>query len=112
MGIAGAQNRPILGRRTGPLTDDRQASRPTPRCGCDALAHMNPKPPVLSLLLGLAFVAALGYGFYRLIMAVVVTASTVSSDTGKAIVTAGATIFASVASVVLGKIWEQRTKIK
>jgi hypothetical protein len=70
------------------------------------------RPPVLSLVLGIGVIAGAGYAFFRVVMFTANTLAAPSSDAGKAIVTAGATVFASVASLVLGKAWEQRTKLR
>jgi hypothetical protein len=56
-------------------------------------------------------VVGLGWGVYLVLGALLRQLAGVTTDVGKAIVTAGATVFAAVLSVVLGKLWEQRVKI-
>jgi hypothetical protein len=56
-------------------------------------------------------VVGLVWGAYLAGAALLHQLAGVTTDVGKAIVTAGATVFAATLSVVLGKLWEQRVKI-
>lgn len=75
-----------------------------------------PQRPVIAsliaFLLGLAILVGLGYGFYWLLARILDHLSNITSDSGKAMVAAGTTIFGSVVTLVFGKAWEQRVKIQ
>ncbi|WP_437619821.1 hypothetical protein [Sorangium sp. So ce1151] len=71
-----------------------------------------PQRRILPFLVGLATIIGLGYGFYWILSQLVQQLNNVTSDTGKAIVTAGVTVFSAVISLVVGKAWEQRVKIQ
>jgi hypothetical protein len=70
------------------------------------------KHPIRSFILSLLVVAAMGYGVYLGASKLLAQLAAVTSDLGKAIVAAGATITIATVTVVFGKIWEQRVKLQ
>jgi hypothetical protein len=67
--------------------------------------------PVLAVAFALIFLGIVGFGSYLALSALLRQLAGVTSDVGKGLVTAGATVFAAFLSLVIGKIWEQRVKI-
>ena len=65
-----------------------------------------------SLTIGVVLLGILGLGVYFFVSALLTKLNAVSSDLAKAIVAGAVTAFAAIVTVVLGKIWEQRTKIQ
>ena len=65
-----------------------------------------------SLFVSLVVVTLLFAGLYWLSILIIDKLNSVNSDLGKAIVTAAATGFFAVLALVIGKAWEQRTKIQ
>lgn len=70
------------------------------------------KHPIRAFLISLAVLAGLGYGAYWGLSRLVAQLAAVTSDLGKAIVAAGATVVVATISLVFGKIWEQRVKLQ
>lgn len=65
-----------------------------------------------SLVIGVVLLSILGLGVYFFVSALLTKLNALSSDLAKAIVAGAVTLFAAIVTVVLGKIWEQRTKIQ
>ncbi len=82
------------------------------------MCNMNGKTTIdiKTLLVGgaifLAFGAAVLFGTYLFFAALIEKLNSVNSDIGKAVLGAAATIIVAVLSIVVAKLWEQRTAIK
>ena len=70
------------------------------------------KQQLKTMVVPLLVVAALGFGLYLFLAALIDKLNSIGSDLSKAIIAGAVTIFAAVVSLVLGKIWEQHLKIK
>lgn len=68
--------------------------------------------PIRAFLFGLVILAVLGYGAYWGLSGALAQLAAVTSDLGKAIVAAGATVVVATISLVFGKIWEQKVKLQ
>jgi hypothetical protein len=67
---------------------------------------------ILSLLLGFALLAAAGLGLYVIVRESVRVFTSLNSDIAVAIIAAAATIFVSVLSIVLGKVYEAKSLVQ
>lgn len=65
-----------------------------------------------AIAISLLTVAALGAGLYWFIAALIEKLASVSSDVSKAVIAGGAAVIGSVLTLVAGKLWEQRIKIR
>ena len=70
------------------------------------------KQQLKALVVPLLLIALLGFGSYWFIAALIDKLNSVNSDIGKAIIAGAATIIVTVLSLVAGKIWEQKIKIR
>ena len=73
---------------------------------------MNLKQQIGSVLIGLGTVAALGFGFYWLVAALIDKLNSIDSDVSKALISAVVAIVGATLTIVVGKLLEQRIKIK
>lgn len=73
---------------------------------------MEHKNQIRSVLIGMAVVLASGAGIYFFISALIDKLASIDSDTSKALIGAGVTVFAATLTIVGGKLLEQKIKIK
>lgn len=64
------------------------------------------------VLIGLFVIAAIGFGLYWFASALIDKIAGIEGDLGKTLVTSSVTILLAVISLVVGKLWEQRLKIR
>ncbi len=67
---------------------------------------------VTLLLITLGAVFAIGYGVLQFVSALIDKLNSISGDLSKALVAAGITIVTAVVTLVIGKVWEQKVKIR
>jgi hypothetical protein len=66
----------------------------------------------LSLTVGFALLGAAGYGLYVIVRESVRVFTSLDSDIAVAIIAAAATVFVSVLSIVIGKVYEARSLVQ
>jgi hypothetical protein len=73
---------------------------------------MKESSPIRDIAIGLATLAIAGAGLYWFIALLIDKIASIEGDLGKTLVTTSATILLAVLSLVGGKLWEQRLKIR
>lgn len=73
---------------------------------------MLPRLTFKALFLAVAFVFALGWGFYLFLAALIDKLNSMPSDLGKTLIASSVTILVAVITLVAGKILEQRIRIR
>lgn len=73
---------------------------------------MDFRTQLLSIVMGVATVYALGYGVILFFSAALDKLNSISSDLGKALIAGGIALVGTVITLVVGKIWEQKLKIR
>ena len=66
----------------------------------------------LQLAIGFAVIAAVAYGLYIVVRESVRVFTSLDSDIAVSIIAAAATVFVSVLSIVLGKVYEARSLVQ
>jgi hypothetical protein len=73
---------------------------------------MQSPSPFKAVLIGLFAIAALGFGLYWFVAALIDKLASVQGDLSKTLVASSATIIISVLTLVVGKVWEQKLKTR
>jgi hypothetical protein len=73
---------------------------------------MNFRQQVTPILIALGAVFALGYGALLFLSALIDKLNSISGDLSKALVAGGIAIVTAVVTLVVGKVWEQKVKIR
>jgi hypothetical protein len=67
---------------------------------------------ITSILVGIITLAVIAFGFYLFVAAIIDKLNSANSDLGKTIVGASLTLIGATVTLVVGKLWEQKIKIK